>query len=47
LAVEDLALGLFEIHALPFLPGTLAAAYPLARNDFRNLISMGLQRLVQ
>ncbi len=47
LAPEDIALGLFEQFALPALPGSFVAAYPLARNDIRQWMTAGLQKLVQ
>ncbi len=45
--VEDLALGLFEEFALPYLPPVAVAAYPLARKDLRDLLSMGVERMVR
>lgn len=43
----DIALQLFETFALPSLPGSFTAAYPLARNDIRTMMVNGLEKLVR
>jgi hypothetical protein len=46
MAVEDFALGLLETHLLPSIPQHFAMAYPMAKADIRQLISIGIERLV-